>query len=79
MATISENGIPNKFTKGSIGDMYIDLETGKQYTCVMSYRSSVSKKFEYKWEERKNTVSSTQKMRFHVGDSVLAVTYDDET
>ena len=58
MATISENGIPNKFTKGSIGDMYIDLETGKQYTCVLSYRSSVSKKFEYKWEERENTVSS---------------------
>ena len=79
MATISENGIPNKFTEGSIGDMYIDLETGKQFTCVMSYRSSVSKKFEYKWEERKNTVSSTQKMRFHVDDSVLAVTYDDET
>lgn len=44
MATISENGIPNKFTKGSIGDMYIDLETGEQYICVMSYRSSVSKK-----------------------------------
>ena len=79
MATISENGIPNKFTKGSIGDVYVDLETGKQYICVMSYRSSVSKKFEYKWEERENTVSSTQKMRFHVDDSVLAVTYDDET
>lgn len=50
MATISENGVPNKFTKGSIGDVYVDLETGKQYICVMSYRSSVSKKFEYKWE-----------------------------
>ena len=78
MATISENGVPNKFTKGSIGDVYVDLGTGKQYICVMSYRSSVSKKFEYKWEERENTVSSTQKMRFHVDDSVLAVTYDDE-
>ena len=48
MSLIKEKGAPGRFTKGSIGDKYIDLKTRKAYTCVSAYRSS-NGSVDYAW------------------------------
>ena len=49
MGLIKGNGIPNRSTKGSIGDTYIDTETNKKYRCIYSLEDSLGSK-EYQWE-----------------------------
>ena len=49
MATINRNGTPTKSTKGSIGDTYHDLSSGKSYQCVSIFRDSLGSA-EYEWE-----------------------------
>lgn len=46
---IKEKGAPDKRTKGSVGDTYIDLESGKIYICTYVYTDSFSDS-EYDWE-----------------------------
>lgn len=41
MKIIKGNGVPRRNTEGSVGDTYLDLETGKRYSCVSSYRDSL--------------------------------------
>ena len=49
MATIKRNGAPTKSTKGSIGDTYHDLDSGKSYKCVSIFRDSLGSA-EYEWD-----------------------------
>lgn len=37
MAIIKQKGAPNRNTKGSIGDIYIDTKTGNAYKCTFAY------------------------------------------
>ena len=49
MAVIKKNGAPDKHTKGSIGDTYIDVDTGKSYICTFAFGDSIgSSEFEWK-------------------------------
>ena len=50
MAEIRGTGAPTKRTKAAVGDLYIDESTGKQYKCVMAYRTSLKEEFEYQWK-----------------------------
>lgn len=40
MATIRQKGAPTRHTSGSIGDTYIDLDTGNKYECSFAYKSA---------------------------------------
>lgn len=40
MAIIKQKGIPTRHTSGSIGDTYIDLDTGNKYECTFAYKSA---------------------------------------
>lgn len=49
MAVIKKKGAPDKHTKGSIGDKYIDVDTGKSYICTFAFGDSIgSSEFEWK-------------------------------
>ena len=48
MATIKGHGVPNRNTKGALGDKYHDLNTGKVYVCVNAFRDSVGT-VDYNW------------------------------
>lgn len=60
MATINGNGAPTKSTKGSIGDTYIDLDSGKIYMCVSIFRDSLGSA-EYDWNYVSTTSAQEQK------------------
>lgn len=47
MATNRQKGVPTRNTKGSVGDTYIDLNTGKVYKCVFAYCSNGQN--DYSW------------------------------
>lgn len=48
MATIKQKGIPTRNTKGSIGDIYIDSNTGNHYQCTFAYKSGDSIECDWK-------------------------------
>ena len=48
MAAIKGKGVPNQHTKGHIGDLYIDTNTGNRYLCTFSY-SDYFVDGEYAW------------------------------
>ena len=52
MAQITNKGIPNRQTKGALGDIYTDTNTGKKYKCTGAYiYNTVSEsKAEYDWK-----------------------------
>jgi len=52
MSTINGKGLPNRSTAGSIGDIYIDITTGRRYKCVDSYGISTLGKTQnyYNWK-----------------------------
>lgn len=50
MEPIKGKGMPTRSTVGSIGDIYIDTETGKRYKCTGSYGDSVHKTSDYEWK-----------------------------
>lgn len=51
---IKEKGAPDKHTKGSVGDTYIDLESGKSYICTCVYADSFSdSEYDWKFESEK--------------------------
>lgn len=50
MSTINRSGAPNRMTKGAIGDIYIDTDTGAKYECAFACRLS-GEALEYKWQK----------------------------
>lgn len=58
MAEIIGTGAPTKGTKAAVGDTYIDESTGKQYKCVMAYRTSLKKEFEYQWKQKEGVTKT---------------------
>ena len=40
MSIIKQKGMPTRNTKGSIGDIYHDLNTGNRYKCTFAYVSA---------------------------------------
>lgn len=52
MSTINGKGLPSRSTAGSIGDIYIDITTGRRYKCVDSYGISTlgKKTYYYNWK-----------------------------
>lgn len=51
MAQLKDNGVPTRKTKGALGDIYTDINTGKKYKCVFSYRDDVNGDFDCQWRE----------------------------
>ena len=49
MSLIKEKGAPGRFTKGSVGDKYIDLDTGNEYLCTFAFGDSNGGSSEYSW------------------------------
>lgn len=51
MNTIEKNGMPNAYTKGEVGDIYIDTSTGFTYKCesVITIGESGTLKTIYNW------------------------------
>ena len=47
--TLRRNGKPSSSVAGSIGDIYIDLNTGEKYECVYVYKDSMLNE-SYKWK-----------------------------
>ena len=39
MATIKQKGVPTRNINASIGDNYIDLDTGNKYECTFAFKS----------------------------------------
>jgi hypothetical protein len=67
MSEIRGKGIPLSTTKGSIGDYYIDTNTGEKYRCIFSYTAAVGSgktEYSYVWHKVMYTVSS-------IGDSAF--------
>lgn len=58
MAEIKHSGVPDRKTKGALGDIYTDLDTGKKYKCTGSYayNTYTESKAEYEWREIKEEV-----------------------
>ena len=50
MGLIKEKGAPGRFTKGSVGDMYIDLDTGNEYLCTFAFSDSNGGSSDYSWK-----------------------------
>lgn len=51
MAQLKDNGVPTRKTKGALGDIYTDTNTGKKYKCIFSYRDDVNGVFDCQWRE----------------------------
>lgn len=51
MAQLKDNGAPTRKTKGALGDIYTDTNTGKKYKCIFSYRDDVNGDFDCQWKE----------------------------
>lgn len=52
MTTIKKKGMPNRQTKGALGTIYIDTETGKKYKCTQAYSCTTlgGVQQEYEWK-----------------------------
>ena len=48
MSIIKQKGVPTRNTKGSIGDIYVDLNTGNRYQCTFAYISAGSVECDWK-------------------------------
>lgn len=70
MAKIKGSGGPTRKTVGAVGDIYMDVSTGKRYKCTAAY--GVSGEYDYQWkpitnpfgksgEETKEEVKPVQK------------------
>ena len=52
MTIIKKKGMPNRSTKGALGTIYVDTETGKKYKCTQSYSCTTvgGIQQEYEWK-----------------------------
>lgn len=50
MATIANNGKPTIKTAGSVGDIYVNTNTGKRYRCDFAYKDAFGAS-EFTWRE----------------------------
>lgn len=52
MTIIKRKGMPNRQTKGAIGMIYIDTDTGYEYKCTQAYSCSTvaGVQYEYEWK-----------------------------
>ena len=41
MSLVKGNGAPTAKTRGAIGDLYLDVDTGTKYQCISRYRDSL--------------------------------------
>lgn len=48
MATIRRKGKPTVKTVGAVGDIYVDIENGRQYKCTFAYRNGANE-YVYDW------------------------------
>ena len=60
--TIEKRGLPNEFTAGEVGDIYIDIDTGFKFKCVGKAEIKHGKKsdFCYTWLPIKNKVDANK-------------------
>lgn len=54
MAKLTGIGAPSRKTKGAVGDIYIDKNTGIEYTCTFAYKSGDEEEFECDWKKSIN-------------------------
>lgn len=49
--TIEKQGLPNEFTQGEVGDIYIDTDTGFKFICTskISIHAGVNTNYKYVW------------------------------
>lgn len=62
MTEIKEKGLPTRQTKGALGDIYVDTNTGLKYKCTgaFSVTTHVESKKEYEWKPLNPTAKKQQ-------------------
>ena len=50
MSLVKGNGAPTAKTRGAIGDLYLDVDTGAKYQCISRYRDSLGH-IEINWKQ----------------------------
>lgn len=53
MANINGTGAPTRKTRGAIGDIYIDSDSGQQYKCTFAYCLNGDDDFDCEWRQIK--------------------------
>lgn len=53
MANINGTGAPSRKTRGAIGDIYTDSNSGQQYKCTFAYCSNGDDDFDCEWRQIK--------------------------
>lgn len=76
MAYITQSGAPNKQTTGAVGDIYIDSDTGKQYTLVAIYATTTKDKTVTDYEWNTITTASTGDGSSYVSPTVTVTEID---
>lgn len=63
MAEIKGKGLPTRNTKGALGDIYVDTNTGIKYKCTGSYSISTHAESnkEYEWKPANSTFKNVQR------------------
>lgn len=60
MSVIKQKGVPTRKTKGAVGDVYINTQTGDKYNCTFAYNDGINA--EYTWHPTgKTTVAKEEK------------------
>lgn len=54
MGNLSGTGAPTRNTRGAIGDIYTDENTGRKYKCTFALRLDDSQRFDTQWTELKD-------------------------
>lgn len=61
MSNIKGTGVPNKTIQASIGDIYTDESTGKNYKCTFAYRDGSKDTFDTQWTETNDIIEKETK------------------
>lgn len=78
MATIREKGCPTRKTKGAVGDIYVNIITGKQYKCVNSYRVGDEGDYEWKRMDILEVVKETLNPTVEEADETIEAPVENE-
>lgn len=79
MAAIKGKGVPNQHTKGHIGDLYTDTNTGNRYLCTFSYSDYfVDEEYTWTYVDTTETVESGSSPVVEVEDKIEEPENDTE-
>lgn len=64
MSKIKGSGRPTRKTVGGVGDIYMDVSTGKRYKCIAAY--GVSGDYDYQWKPMTNPFGKAEETKEEV-------------